>query len=93
VKFRLIQADMVQVMNDDGSFTGVVIRKNPQGGYLIEGRGRHMKAGDRETAKQAASDISLNIVGTHPKEDIGPQYTSSSDAWTPRGVPYGPYSG
>jgi len=52
-----------------------------------------MKASDRETAKQAASDIFLNIVGIHPKEDIGPQYTLSSDAWTPRGVPYGPYSG
>jgi len=47
VKFRLIQEGMVQVMNNDGSFTGVVISKNPQGGYLIEGRGRRMKASDR----------------------------------------------
>ena len=92
MKFRLLREGVVQVINDDGSFTGVLISKNPQGGYLIEGRGRRMKASDRETAKQAASDIFLNVVGTHPKADIGPAYTTSADAWIPRGALYGPYS-
>lgn len=92
MKFRIMQEGKVQVISDDGKLTGIFVSKAGQGGCLIEGKGRRMKASDRESAKQAASDILQNIVGTPPKDDVAPAYATSADAWVPRGVPYGPYS-